>query len=273
MDHENLTKQLNDVGLDQKKLPRSTLRNWAREGLIPKPTPYSKPGKQGRFRDWPDETVGEAAAVWVLRHLNKDRSLPTASMVKRVKFEAEKIHEKTRNDVLFIDAIFQRCFDPKGAEGSYLKAYDLDPYIKLWIIAIEKVRHKKLVVDPAKIVFSWTRHLVRRGDNESLEFRYNGTTVEPSDLDEIIYHFGSSREVMKKFLGREPIDWEKAKSEGSVTTFGQNTDWDNVQFDVKNQRISVTDPDKKSKAILDLKGSGLTLGSRDENDNSEKKGE
>jgi hypothetical protein len=100
-------------------------------------------------------------------------------------------------------------------------------------------------------------HTAEIKDSNSFEptffFESEAKIVTDDERDEIIYHFGSSREVMKKFLGREPIDWEKARSEGTVTTFDQNTDWDNVQIDVKNQRISVTDPDKKSIAILDLK--------------------
>jgi hypothetical protein len=250
MDHYEFTDLLKQIGLTPKKLPRSTLRNWAREGLIPGPEAYSKEGEQGQYRKWPEEAVEEAAAVWALRNLNKDQSRPPAKMVKRVKFEAQRIHEMIKNDVNFIDAIYQRCFDSTGTEGTYMKAYDLDPYIKLWIIAIEKARHEQSIVEPATITFNWIKDLDRQGDNESWEFRYCGVTFEPSDHDEINYHYSSSREVMKKQLGREPTDWAKAKREGKVVSLGKNTDWNNVGFDEENQLIIIKDDQKKEVTVF-----------------------
>ena len=249
MDHDEFTNRLKAVGLGPKELPRSTLRNWAREGLIPRPTPYSKPGKQGRYRNWPEEAVEQAAAVWALRNLKSDRFLsrPPSNTIKRVKFEATDTYETFENDADFHHKIHNRSFDPEGKEGYYLKSYDLHPFIVTWIATIEKVRHKMSVNEPANVIFDWKSHLVREGE---FELRYDGVTVEPSDYNRISRRYSHTRETMRKLLGREPTDWAKAKREGQVISLGQNTDWDNVGFDVENQLIIVRDPKKKEYTVI-----------------------
>lgn len=182
MEHKEFTKRLIKVGLTPKKLPRSTLRNWARDGLIPGPKAYSKEGERGRFRNWPEEAVEEAAAVWALRNLKLDRFLsrPTSNMVKLVKLEAKAIHERFKTDVDFPEKIHDRGFNLEGKEGFYLKSYDLHAFIVTWIATIEKVRHNKSVIEPANVIFNWERRHVGSG---KFEFQYKDVTFEPSDCN------------------------------------------------------------------------------------------
>ncbi len=211
MDHEDLTKVLDEVGLGPKKLPRSTLRNWARDGLVPKPTPYSKPGKQGRYRNWKQETVEEAAAVWVIRNLPNDEfwSPPSINTIKRIKHEANKVSEKLRSDPKSYKDVFRQQHDPKGDEFSYIISYDLHPFIVSWITTVEKVKKRKSVHGPAKVIFDWNHHLIFENGDESSELKFDGVKLEPSNQNTVTLHVGYTREVQEKLLAKMRTDIEK----------------------------------------------------------------
>jgi hypothetical protein len=211
MDHKDFTDQLTEVGLDSKKLPRSTLRNWAREGLIPGPEPYTKKGRQGRFRNWPDEAVEEAAAVWALRNLKAGWFLspPPSEKVKRIKFEADSIHKKLKNDEDFSRHFVEKSFDPEGRVGDYLKSYDLHPFIVTRIATIEKVRHIKSVRETAKVVFLWNEHSLNENGEEPFEGKFNRVIFESSNENHVVVRFEPSPELKDKQLSIMRADLKK----------------------------------------------------------------
>jgi hypothetical protein len=211
MDHGDFTKQLDEVGLGRTDLPRSTLRNWARAGLIPGPSPYTKKGKRGRFRNWPDEAVEEAAAVWALRNLESGWFLspPPSDAVKRIKFEADSIHKKLKNDVNFCRHFGKKSFDPEGRVGYYLKSYDLHPFIVTRIATIEKVRYTKSVRETAKVVFLWNEHSLNENGEEPFEWKFNRVIFESSNENHVVVRFEPSPELKEKQLSIMRADLKK----------------------------------------------------------------
>ena len=104
------------------------------------------------------------------------------------------------------------------------------------------------------VSFNWTRYIVMDEDGtKSVKLRYDGVTFERSDQDTIT----------RLYSRREPSDSEKAERH-NVIAFNSETDWDIVQFDVKNQKIIIRDPQKKDVTIIDLKKSGMHILSDEE---------
>jgi len=209
MDHDELTERLSEVGLGPKDLPRSTLRNWAREGLIPRSTPYSKLGRRGRFRNWPEETVEEAAAVWALRNPKRDRfyAKPTLDTIRRVRSEATWVHKKFKTDPVHQKGVYQEFYNTRGERHSYLRSYDLHDFIVTWIVTIEKVRRKKSVHEPANVIFNWRWH-VGQGNKEELICE---VILIRSTEDGVLWAFGYTPEELeqaefdKNIVDRDPL--------------------------------------------------------------------
>lgn len=105
-----------------------------------------------------------------------------------------------------------------------------------------------------------------------LQFSYTKFANANSVSDDLAPNYGHTPAALEKRRGRKPTDWKKAKREGNLISFNKSTNWDNVQFDVKNQCIIVTDIfNKNPRTVIDLKNYGLTLVSRDEINDSKKK--
>lgn len=274
MDSEELVARLRDLlGVD---VPKGTLRRWAWQGLIPASKPIGRKGERGRFVSWPSETVEQAAVVYIIRHTDvrwakttKDVLLAVKDIVDRFYATINDFVEAGDTDILqklddFLKPVTSPLFGPDGVTGYMYGGLALQPLVATWIATLEKIRHNKPVYRHMSVRFNWNYHLVIEGGQETLKIMYDGVTLTPSVSDSLDRTYGHTPAALEKRLGRKPTDWEKAKSEGSVITFDQNTNWDNVQFDVQNQRISVTDSFKKSTTVIDLKSYGLTLVSRDE---------
>jgi hypothetical protein len=209
MDFYELQSRLREVEVD---IEDGTLRRWAANKLISGPKRDPKPGRQGAKWEWPKKAVEEAAAVWALRHLKSDRfySAPSLDTIKRVKFEAMVSHKDFKNDIISsFQTLGQKSFDPQGQAGSYLGGYDLHPFIVTWIAAIEKVRHKKSVREPVKVIFNWSQHVVHENGNESFQLKYDGVIFEPSDEDHVMVHVDNSLKVEEMLRARKSTDPKK----------------------------------------------------------------
>ncbi|MGB7901435.1 MAG: hypothetical protein WCG09_03220 [Halobacteriota archaeon] len=279
MDSDELVDHLQKI-LDV-EVPKGTLRRWAWQGLIPAPKPIGRKGERGRFVSWPLETVEQAAAVYVVRHTDvrwakttKDALLAAKDVADHFYATINKFVETGDTNTLlklnhFLKPAKAPLFASDGGVGWH-GGFALHPLVVTWIATLEKIRHNQPVYEPMSVRFHWNYHLVIEGGQEILKIRYDGVTLAPFVCDSLGQQYGHTPAAFEKRRGKKPTDWEKDKSEGNVLTFGQNTDWDNVKFDVKNQRISVTDPFKKSTTVIDLKSYGLMLISRDKTGNGKK---
>ena len=197
IDSEQLLERLKTLGV--KETPIDTLQRWANEGSIPKYTTYYKRteklqgrrpttekgkkkreekkkklgiGRPGRYSAWPPETVEEAAAVWAVRHKEKENGVRiTAEMIKIIKEMASHVYhgyaiytippfmrvhsEVSCSVVSHTDIQLQfappRISRPDGSDAILLfpgrdkkdKVALLDSLIVKWIAAIAKVRYTR----------------------------------------------------------------------------------------------------------------------------------
>jgi len=122
MNYKELQKRLRRLGIS---ISEGTLRRWASAGLVPRPTTFFKrrkgtPGRppktlkfeqpsRGRFTDWPEDVVEQAAAIWAIRNkLQYTRDAATATslgrrnvpseIARRVKEEATNLHNLLESD-------------------------------------------------------------------------------------------------------------------------------------------------------------------------------
>jgi hypothetical protein len=266
------------------EVPKGTLRRWAHEGLIPSPQPIGRKGERGRFVSWPQETVEQAAAVYIVRKSSrllwakttKDVLLATKDVVDRFYATINEFVETGDTNVLqklddLLKPVKSSLFRSDGGTGCMIGGLALNPLVVTWIATMEKIRNEKPVYAHMRVCFHWNRHLVTEGGEETHKLKYDGVTLTPFVYDILSQHFGHTPAALEKRRGRKSTDWEKAKREGNVISFDQKTNWDNVQFDVKNQCITVTDIfNKNPRTVIDLKSYGLTLVSCDEIDDSKK---
>jgi hypothetical protein len=279
VDTDELVDQLQKI-LDV-EVPKGTLRRWAWQGLIPASKPMGRKGERGRFVSWPLETVEQAAAVYVVRHMDvrwakttKDALMAAKDVVDHFYATINEFVETGDTNTLlrlndFLKPAKAPLFASDGGVGWH-GGLALHPLVVTWIATLEKIRHNQPVYEPMSVRFNWNYHLVAEGGQEILKIRYDGVTLAPFVCNSLGQQYGHTPAALEKRRGKTPTDWKKAKSEGSVISFGPNTNWDNVQFDVKNQRISVTDFFKKSTTVIDLKSYGLTLISRDKTGDGKK---
>jgi len=188
MEFEELQVRLRQVGVVVKD---GTLRRWATTDLIDGPKRFSKQRRRGQFWDWPEQSVEDAAAVWALKNLDTYWANPNHDTIRRVKNKAKELHELyTRH--LTLDKLqgdeYRKDVTPEGETGTFVHSYDLHPLIILWIITVEKVRHKAAVEEKRLLTFCWMKQTVQ--GQAKLTFR--GVKLEKSDQNEL-----------KLFLSRE----------------------------------------------------------------------
>lgn len=88
MDHEQLAERLQEL---QIQLPIGTLRRWAAEGLIEGPKRGSRPSRRGRFGDWPEKSLEDAVATWMVRHTDPVSGPPSKKYLLNIKKVAEEL--------------------------------------------------------------------------------------------------------------------------------------------------------------------------------------
>jgi hypothetical protein len=263
MDSDELVSQLHNLGID---VPKGTLRRWASEGLIKGPEPVGRKGRRGRFMSWSSESLEQAAAIYVIRdcygHKKKIKSLlAVKELVDRFYAIVNEFREKEDPQVLEkLDKLLVPGKLANGTKGYVYGSSEMHPLFVMYIVTLAKIRGKKPLFEPIKVVFNWNQHLIYDEDgSESFKLRYDGLSFKKSDQNVVSRHVGYSPEVFEKLHGRKPTDWEKEKEEGKVITFDKDTDWTNVQFDVANQQIIIKDSEKKEVMVIDLKKSGLRI--------------
>jgi hypothetical protein len=263
MDSDELVSQLHSLGID---VPKGTLRRWASEGLIIGPEPVGRKGKKGRFMSWPSETVGQAAAVYVIRGTygpkKKIKSLlAVKELVDRFYAIVNEFQEAEDPQVLGkLDKLLVPGQSADGRKGYVYGSSELHPLFVMYIVTLERIRGNKPLFGPITIVFSWNQHLILDEDGkESFKLRYDGVSFKKSNQNVVSRHVGYTPEAFEKLHGRKPTDWEKEREEGKVITFDKHTDWSNVQIDIANQQIIIKDPEKKEFRVINLKKSGFSL--------------
>ena len=163
MDFRELDSRLQEIGLN---IPSSTLHKWASERLIPRPKSYTKGkgGGKGRFMDWPENAVEEAAAVYYLRHYDVAWARPTKKNILTAKDFVTRFYsiieeaiqtEDVERSMQKFNALMTPDTMPDGRRDVFFGSYMIDPLIKTWIATIEKIRHNKPITEQFRVVFNW----------------------------------------------------------------------------------------------------------------------
>jgi hypothetical protein len=137
---------------------------------------------------------------------------------------------------------------PDGRRGTMLGGYKISRLIVNWIVTLEKIRHNESLFEPKKVVFNWCDDVAPGGKVRTL---FKGVTLEPSDRNTLSWHEGTTDAAKKVLMSQKPETKDKI--------IFDLRDYSNVEYDVENQRIIVTDPKRKGKFTLNLKGSGIRL--------------
>jgi len=205
---KGLQKRLKGLGVD---IPDRTLRHYVSKGIVTGPKHESKKtqkrtgrpisaykqganddafakGRPGRFYNWPEVAVEQAAAAWAVQNLDTYREPHTLDTVLRTKHQAQELHEMftTNMDLDQFNRVYQRDFNPKGEPGPYLISYEKHPLLTLWITALEKARHKKLITKPCNVIFD----VAIEGSMADGTFRsaFRGVRFEDSDQDALTWN-------------------------------------------------------------------------------------
>ncbi|MGZ4946858.1 MAG: hypothetical protein ACXV5N_10795 [Halobacteriota archaeon] len=176
MNIDTVTAKLRTLGLT---IPPGTLRRWAAEGLINAPARVQNPKGRGRLSDWPDSVVEEAAACWVLRHLDMRWAKPTVENIKRVRSLVPQLYETPVG-------LWKHGVLPDGRRGMFLFSYELHPLAISWAVTVEKVRHNWRILKPARVTFSWTVEGTPR--DKTLKLTLVDVTLAEADRDFLEVH-------------------------------------------------------------------------------------
>lgn len=161
---------LEKVGIS---IPSPTLRYWASQGLIPSPTTIQNPKGRGRIGDWPEDTPGEAAAVWAIRNMGTGHVRATTEGIKEARAAARELmrHFETSTDL----PQQERHENPDGTEAEYLYSYDLHPLIVRWIVAYHKGMNEIPISVPMIVRYLW------KGEE------FHGVELISSDRDRLMF--------------------------------------------------------------------------------------
>jgi len=177
MDHEQLAERLQEL---QIQLPIGTLRRWAAEGLIEGPKRGSRPSRRGRFGDWPEKSLEDAVATWMVRHTDPVSGPPSKKYLLNIKKVAEELqvapwkHCRIRIQGLpeippdeqlgesgqpAVNVLDERGYTPY-VESNTTWAVDhisFRPHELLakWLAGVEKVRSGEPLRDSFYFVYDW----------------------------------------------------------------------------------------------------------------------
>jgi len=174
MDAYELDQRLLGLGFTVKP---GTLRSWTSQGIITGPERYfqDKPEGKGRYvgrrADWPEETVEDVAAYLTLKKLQRQQHrkgsakseqplhwipkplipwVPKLRKFAKVWYETPFICTSLKGKVAddlrtYLASIGVQC---------YVMFMEFDP-LMIWLLTVEKVRHKWPLDKPANVLFLW----------------------------------------------------------------------------------------------------------------------
>jgi hypothetical protein len=177
----------------------STIRRWARSGIITAPTLRHRQKGEGRgtISDWPQQSLEEIAGYWAVLHygvkefgiLNRDYE-DSVSFAKQLAdyFYADPIGWELQYKQALYNKFYVRDeFDQLSkALGRRLHETDFRN-LTAWVAAVEKIRRGRKLADPVRCNFVF----LREGEvkNKTLGYRFFGVGLieikGPRQQDEI----------------------------------------------------------------------------------------
>jgi hypothetical protein len=154
-------------------LASSTIRKLAHEGVITPPLRYHKSEGKGRGgpSNWPDDSVGEIVAFWVLTH-DPMRGATRKSTIRFIRSTWDLLHadDVAKRLGLSVQADGVDGSDPlMGFSQCYLKSgsslcYWCHSVVAKWIATVQKVQDGLPIDQPVLLTYVWVLYKDQDGD-------------------------------------------------------------------------------------------------------------
>jgi hypothetical protein len=217
MDFNELRSRLDELGVD---IADGTLRRWASDGLIAGPEKYKKLRegsknryRRGRFMNWPEQAVYEAAACWAVRHRDPIGSYIPKETIKRIK----ALKDQFFKNVYAVD--WRQDYAPDGTANMYFSSYDIHPLFKAYVAAYEKAFDKRRMDQQVKVKYLvMTKLNCRKNDNFEDFYPVVGVEVKKidSDCDVLTWDYVEPWEYLDPDTGEQ---YEIIRDENGCTKF------------------------------------------------------
>lgn len=198
-----LLERLHDLGID---VPERTLRYWAYHGLmtasIPapqrtrrklgRPPKHEEPsereiakGRPGRYHDWSEDAVAEAAAAWAMLNLIDRRKWVLLALHKKT--YAQKLLPILRTPTFPKECrdYFRGNFRPQPSQERYSISSADGSMVAAWITAFEKARACIPIPDPYEVTFDVA---IKKSGQDNSPYFFRGVRFEPSDAHVLTWH-------------------------------------------------------------------------------------
>jgi hypothetical protein len=170
LNHKELEKRLTEMGIQS--LPIATIRRWVHEGLVERPKREPRPPKRGLFGEWPDKSLEDAVATFVVRHSYLWRP-PTTEELLKIKEVAEdfqqapwkhchiRLHEVPAGPFSdepswrLWEGGFSRFATPAINWTEGVVSFSPREQISKWLAAVEKVRQNVPLSDRVYVIYDW----------------------------------------------------------------------------------------------------------------------
>ncbi|GEM_PF-2150377 len=154
-------------------LASSTIRKLAHEGVITAPRRYHKSEGKGRGgpSNWPEYSVGEIVAFWVLTH-DPMRWPVRKSTIRFIRIVWDSLHadDVAKSLGLSVQADGIHSSDPLiGFSYSQLKSgsswcYVCNSVVSKWIATVQKVEDGLPIDEPLSLTYVWVLYKDQDGD-------------------------------------------------------------------------------------------------------------
>ncbi|MGZ4864520.1 MAG: hypothetical protein ACXV5H_04765 [Halobacteriota archaeon] len=199
MKAEELQSELKQIGID---VPMGTLGRWAHEDLISGPRRYTEPGKRGHFADWPEASLEETAACWVVRHSDPVWGPPSKAHIKGIREAAHELWKmpwlscvieqpphkyfeaaQTHADHFYTPLVSPYVTPDEGSDFQYV-SFTPHALVTKWMAAVEKARQRIAISTGTVIVYDWIIDWDGRDtdkvlhEDQELTYRFNQVLLE-----------------------------------------------------------------------------------------------
>jgi hypothetical protein len=198
-----LLERLHDLGID---VPQRTLRYWAYHGLVSPSIPvpqrtrrklgrrakYEEPaereitkGRPGRYHDWSEDAVSEAAAAWATLNLIDHRK--QMRLVRIKKRYAQKLLPILRTPTFSKKCgdYFRGNFRPDLSKERYSISSADGSMVAAWVTAFEKARACMSIPDPYEVTFDVA---IKTSGQANSPYFFRGVQFELFDAHVLTWH-------------------------------------------------------------------------------------
>jgi len=190
-----------------------TLMRWANNGLIAAPEwPEHWRRRLWTAAPWLEDTIWQAAGVWILREGSSgswSRRVLSKVTVKKVQEVATGMYTHPTVLLSLPDNIKEEDDPALDAVALVLEcAPNMEPYLIPYLVAVEKARHNWPLKKEATVSFEWAESAKGAKGKEATRKLNRVSVTEPLHGKDELRFFVGEKDVREHFLERRQIDRE-----------------------------------------------------------------